>query len=783
MSVNGRLIERYLLAAVLPYVLLALALLTTILFAQQSSRFAELLLTAHIQGEMATQLALALVPNVLVFTLPMATLAGILIGFSRLGSDSELIAMRAAGIGTWRLLQPVLLIGVVVTAAAAYINLELAPQSAHALRQTLTRTAISKLDSPVDPGAFNTEIPNYLIYVREGDKESGRWGRVFIYSQHDKTKAQRIVTARSGRIDSAAEQSELVLTDAVSIELPAANAVNGSYVSTHLQQLRLQLDTGRKALLERLRGGKTLPDEMNWSELGKVAGTKNSAEARDAATLQQKRAALSLTPFVFALLGAALGLRVKKGGRGAGVLLSLAAMVAYYLVALIGEQMSRAGTLVPQIGMWLATTLTLACSLLLLLTGRYKGLRRVKIFSGLKRGVGAAEQGSGRATAAAASGSWQPNTVVGRARLLSFPSLLDISIVRALAASFVCALISLTAVFLIFTLFELWRAIIENSAGIGLVVRYLLFLLPFVSVQIMPASVLLAMLVAYALLARRSEAIAWWSSGQSIYRLMLPGVLFAVFVAMCSWLVQERLMPQSNRQQDELRARIKHSAPRTTTPIGRQWLASSAAEAESGRLYAYEFEEESNSLSKPSIYEFDAEGVHLKRIVQGSRGVWKTAHRLQIADGAALDLSGEKIQHTSARVFGLSTLDDVDAFKPALNNPAQLSAKQLSDYIKRAHLRGDSARLMLMALQAKYADPFGSLVLALVGIPLALSFGKRSAVTALCAAVAIGLAFWATIGGFHQLSTYGLLPVTIAAWSPAAIFASIGGYLLAHVRT
>ncbi len=460
------------------------------------------------------------------------------------------------------------------------------------------------------------------------------------------------------------------------------------------------------------------------------------------------------------------------------MVLSLAALLAYYLTALIGEQMSRAGTLRPQIGMWLATTLTLACSIFLLFTGRYSGRRWhvLKSYSGSRRGVkAAATDNNGRVTEV---GSRQSSG--GSARLLSFPSLLDISIVRALATNFGFALISLATVFLIFTLFELWRAIIENNASISLVVRYLLFLLPFVSVQILPASVLLAMLVAYALLARRSEAIAWWGSGQSIYRLMLPGVLFAVCVALCSWLLQEKLMPQTNRRQDELRDRIKHSAPRTTTPVGRQWLASSA---EAGRIYAYEFEEESYSLATPAIYEFDTAGVHLKSIVQGSRAIWNNAHQLQITDAIALDLSGEKIQRASSRTLNLRVIDDRIAFKPTLNNPNQLSAQQLSDYIKRARLRGDSARIMLLALQAKYADPFGSLVLAMVGIPLALSFGKRSAVTAICAAIAIGLIFLATIGGAHQLGSYGLLPVIIAAWSPVAIFASIGVYLLARVRT
>ena len=50
---------------------------------------------------------------------------------------------------------------------------------------------------------------------------------------------------------------------------------------------------------------------------------------------------------------------------------------------------------------------------------------------------------------------------------------------------------------------------------------------------------LISVLVTYALLARRHEAIAWWASGQSVYRLMLPGFFFAFAIALGSWLVQE----------------------------------------------------------------------------------------------------------------------------------------------------------------------------------------------------------------------------------------------------
>jgi lipopolysaccharide export system permease protein len=73
--------------------------------------------------------------------------------------------------------------------------------------------------------------------------------------------------------------------------------------------------------------------------------------------------------------------------------------------------------------------------------------------------------------------------------------------------------------------------------------------------------------------------------------------------------------------------------------------------------------------------------------------------------------------------------------------------------------------------------------MALIGIPLALSFGRRSAIMALCLAVALGLLYWGAIGIFRQLGEYELLPPVVAAWAPMLIFAAIGIYLLARSRT
>src|SRR6185369_11781991 len=229
-----KLLTKYIILEAIPYVLLSAVLLTAILFTQQAGRLSELAVYADLPLDLAAEIAAALLPNVLILTIPVAVLAGIVIGFSRLGSDSEIVAMRAAGVGTWTLLWPALLIGALGTAGAAYLHMKEAPEAARNLRRVAIQGALKKLESPVEPRTFNTEIPGYVMYVRDGDKAQGSWGRVFIYAQQP-DGSTRIVTARSGRIDSSNDRSELVLSDAVAMKIPKAGGQR-DYVAERLDQ-------------------------------------------------------------------------------------------------------------------------------------------------------------------------------------------------------------------------------------------------------------------------------------------------------------------------------------------------------------------------------------------------------------------------------------------------------------------------------------------------------------------------------------------------------------------
>ena len=72
---------------------------------------------------------------------------------------------------------------------------------------------------------------------------------------------------------------------------------------------------------------------------------------------------------------------------------------------------------------------------------------------------------------------------------------------------------------------------------------------------------------------------------------------------------------------------------------------------------------------------------------------------------------------------------------------------------------------------------------AIIGMPLAVSFGRKGTIIALCAAVVVSVAYWAVGGGFQQLGNHGLLRSSVAGWSPLLIFAAAGTYFLSRVRT
>ncbi len=573
MSRPWRAIDAYLVSAALPYVLLSLTILSAILLIQQTAKFAEVLGATETPLHLTLQVAANILPSILIFTLPTSVLVGTATGFGQLGHDSELVAIRAAGVGTLRIIAPLMFLGAISSLFNFYVAFGVSPDSAQNLRDIGLQAALYRLESPVEPRSFYTGMPGKVVYVREGDKERGLWGKIFIQWE-EAGGLVRLVTARSGRLDFSGEQAELVLEDALLTTLPPGGFeafAKGAHVtierSANMRVRDERLDLGRGSITRRMREREPELDELGWAGLLKRARKpKTPAAGREAAIVLHRRLTLSLSPIIFAFFGAGLGLKVVRGGRSKGVLLSLAAMLVYYLLTLAGEQLGRAGTVPPLLGSWLAFCTAVCAGCLLLFTRRWSFTLPIYRPAGRLRkapdGVGDPKAGG---------------------RYVALLGLLDKSIFKSLTTNFLLIVSALVSIFLVFTLFELIRFIAAHGIAPALVVRYLLYLLPFACIAVTPVGVLLSSLVTFALMLRRNESVAWWSSGQSVYRFILPCLFFAALLGTCIWLLQDKVMPEANRRQNALRGVIRSGGAQAEAQTGRRWVAS----ADSRRIFNY----------------------------------------------------------------------------------------------------------------------------------------------------------------------------------------------------
>lgn len=755
-------IFRYLFGAIVPYFLSSWLLLSVILFVQQAGRFSDIFFSVNIPNNLVWQLAFALVPNVIAFTCPMAVLVGTVIGLSKMQGDSELVAIRAAGVGNGQILLPVLLIGILLSAFTFAINLYGVPLAARVVRQVAIQTAIYKLESPIEPGVFNTEVAGYTIYVKDGDLSDGTWKNIFIYTEDPASGTMRLITSQHGRIDSTEQFSELVLSDAVSTTITPEDREE-KFVSERIGEVRFAIRTRRGELIEKLAKAESSAEELGLSELSDFAKTKEGRERTEAEILWQRRITLGITPMIFCLLGAALVLRFNRGGRGFGVFLSLVGLITYYLLAFLGEQLARTA----KIGVLAGSLIPIALSLIAvawlfwgwkfhlfrqlppiveklreLIKGDVKHLERRNLFVDLTTG------------------------------------LRDFDVLANLVKYFLLTLGFLTSIFLIFTAFELWRFAGSMEGGIILLVKYLVYLLPFIYLQLAPSAAMIATLATFVIKSRQNEIVTWISAGQSVYRILAPCFVLMMLIGGISFAVQEFLAPKANLYQDAYRQELRSRGKLPTGP-GKFWVA------EGKWIYSFSYNTNASDNEKRvqavTIYEFADKGMELQTLYRSPEAVWARTGISLIGPIKKSSLSKGTIEN-SVISGNLEIPADSNPFKEIRKKPSQLT-------ISETRTRTDDSeseverRSFGVALEKKWSTLFLPFVIALFTAPFAFSLNRKGKAATVGYAIGLWLVFMGVTSAFEQLGLSGALPPEAAVWGPLMIFAMLGAYLLTKVRT
>jgi lipopolysaccharide export system permease protein len=154
-------------------------------------------------SKLAALMALATLPS----ALPIAFLISVLMAFGRLSADSEMVAMKASGIGLVRLSFPILILGVLVGGLSLGLNRDWCPAGERAFKDLLLRVSNTKVVASIHEGMFNSDFFDLLIFADRVDPKTNQMHNVFIFDDRE-PKQPLVVIAKVGEVLPVKTQSE-----------------------------------------------------------------------------------------------------------------------------------------------------------------------------------------------------------------------------------------------------------------------------------------------------------------------------------------------------------------------------------------------------------------------------------------------------------------------------------------------------------------------------------------------------------------------------------------------
>ncbi len=340
-----KILDRYLIRSLLlPLVASLFAFLTIAVLVDLFERL-DTFIDNDVPPAVIAEYYAATVPFLFVLVLPIATLIGVLFGLGGMARRNELIVITASGVSLYRILQPILAVGFLVSLAGLLFTVELVPRGNDISREIYDHEIKGR---PRISGASRRDL-NYL----------GGGGRIFLIRRYE---------GDSGRMDDVVVQQFAEGTLVHRIDAGRADWDGEGWVfqDGFLRNFGERGMTGIEPFEERrfpeitetphdfLRIMKD-PDEMTLNELREhTQRTRQSGgDVTKLLVNEQMRWAFPVASFIVILLGAPLTGAIRRGGHALGFGLALAVGFVYYVLLQVGETFGHNGTLPPFLAAWL----------------------------------------------------------------------------------------------------------------------------------------------------------------------------------------------------------------------------------------------------------------------------------------------------------------------------------------------------------------------------------------------------------------------------------------------
>lgn len=326
------------------------------------------LLAGQITADRFVRLIGLLFPFAISFALPMGILTGVLLTLGRLSADSEVTAMRAAGLSVGRISRPVIVLGLLGALGALYVNFQAMPAARVQYHTEFTAAIRQNPLSFIVPKTFIREFRGAVIYV--GERQGNLLRDIWVWRLDPEMRVTTLERSAAGRVeyDEVSDTLEVTLTPA-QIEsrnkdnpedfsrapsIPVMGRANpppipvSRYLSRERMKPEWQTFTQLRAEHARLLARLPPPPEE---------ARERARENIKPALVMHEKFNLSLAVLSFALIGVPLGIKVSRRETSANLGLALVLVLGFYILTMMVKWLDRHPEYRPDLLLWLPNVL------------------------------------------------------------------------------------------------------------------------------------------------------------------------------------------------------------------------------------------------------------------------------------------------------------------------------------------------------------------------------------------------------------------------------------------
>lgn len=353
-----------------------------------------------------------------VLVVPMAALVATLMAFGNMSQNNEVTIMKSSGISLYKMMFPAFIGSIIVALLLFQFNNKVLPDANHQAKILMSDISRTKPTLSLEPGFFSQEVSNYAILVRGIDQNTNELSQVTIYDYTNPSKVNVVTAEKGkiffakdqtklimdlykGEIHESGVQNTTlyrklkfekhkITMNADQFSFQQSGPTSRGERELSVEDMRAITDSLNVMLNEQVNVFKKeinkylLKDSVSFfktaeqkkqfadKELVYVRSLERIKTAKNVVLANYnrlewttreiekyeveiyKKYALPGACIIFMLIGAPLGVMVRKGGFGVAAGISLFFFLIYWAFLIGGEKLSERGFFSPFIGMWAA---------------------------------------------------------------------------------------------------------------------------------------------------------------------------------------------------------------------------------------------------------------------------------------------------------------------------------------------------------------------------------------------------------------------------------------------